>query len=478
MRGVLRFNLRFNAGLPTFVNCLRFFAMTSEIKTSTRPQMRSFFAAAEDFQQGSDSPSAFLERCLNAVDKHEPDVGAFVAIDVDAARREAKRSSARWKAAAPLSAIDGMPIGIKDIMETAAMVTEQGSPLFKGWVGGRDCAAVAALREAGAVILGKTVTTEFASTQPRGTKNPWDLQRTPGGSSSGSGAAVACGMVPGALGSQVIGSTIRPSSYCGAFGYKPSVGGINRGGSFDGLSQSCTGVIAASLAECWVIAREISARAGGDPGYPGVLGPRELPAGVRPRRIAMLRTGGWDNASEGAKAALAHVRGQFSRAEIAIIDAEGSELVSDVEDAIANALDLSRGITGWEGRWPLNTYKRDMDAAGLSESALKRLAEAEAMTQADYQALLEQREHARTTYALLKSEVDVCVTLSAPGAAPRGFDTTGDPSFTVPTSLVGMPSVSLPVLEDDGMPLGLQVIGFTNEDAELFAVAGGVLALF
>ena len=358
------------------------------------------------------------------------------------------------------------------------MVTEQGSPLFKDWVGGRDCAAVAALREAGAVILGKTVTTEFASTQPRGTRNPWDLQRTPGGSSSGSGAAVACGMVPGALGSQVIGSTIRPSSYCGAFGYKPSIGGINRGGSFDGLSQSCTGVIAASLAECWVIAREISARAGGDPGHPGVLGPRELPASVRPRRLAMLRTGGWDNACEAAKAALAAARERLSKAGVEIIDAASSVVVSDVESAIADALNLSRGITAWEGRWPLNTYKRDMDVAGLSESALKRLEQAEAMTQGDYQALLVQRDHARTTYALLRPEVDACITLAAPGAAPRGLDATGDPSFTVPTSLVGMPSVSLPVLEDDGMPLGLQIIGFTNEDAELFAVAGGVLARF
>ena len=452
--------------------------MTLETIARARPQMRSFFAAVEGFREGRDSPSAFLQRCLDEIDTHEREIGAFVATDVDAARREAEESSARWKAGAPLSSIDGMPIGIKDIMETAAMVTEQGSPLFKGWVGRRDCAAVAALREAGAVILGKTVTTEFASSQPRGTRNPWDLQRTPGGSSSGSGAAVACGMLPGALGSQVVGSTIRPSSYCGAYGYKPSVGGINRGGSFDGLSQSCTGVIAASLAECWVIAREISARAGGDPGYPGVLGPRELPAGARPRRIAMLQTGGWDKASDSAKSALAQARGRMAAADIDIIDATTNALVAKVEAAIADAATLSRGIVGWEGRWPLNTYKRDMGASGLSESALERLAQAEAMTQEDYQALLAQRDHARVTYALLKPEVDACVTLAAPGAAPLGIDWTGDPSFTVATSLVGMPSVSLPVLEDDGLPLGLQVIGFTNEDAALFATAGGILALY
>ena len=131
---------------------------------------------------------------------------------------------------------------------------------------------VAALREAGAVIVGKTVTTEFAAREPRGTRNPWDLTRTPGGSSSGSGAAVATGMVSAALGTQVIGSTIRPASYCGCVGFKPTVGALNRGGSHDNLSQSCTGVLAANLADAWQIAYEIALRAGGDPGYPGLHG--------------------------------------------------------------------------------------------------------------------------------------------------------------------------------------------------------------
>ena len=452
--------------------------MSSDRVTLATPRMRSFFTATDSFRSGEDSPSAFLERCLEAIDQYEPAVGAFVVTDAAAARKDAALSSARWTDGAPLSAIDGMPIGVKDIMETASMVTEQGSPLFKGWLGGRDCAAVAALREAGAVVLGKTVTTEFASTHPRGTRNPWDRERTPGGSSSGSGAAVACGMVPGALGSQVVGSTIRPASYCGVFGYKPSVGGINRGGSFDGLSQSCTGVLAASLAECWVITREITSRAGGDPGYPGVLGPRELPAATRPQRVAMLRTGGWDNANETAKSALADACERLTLAGTELVKSTSEPLVADVETAIADALHLSWGIVGWEGRWPLNTYKRDMDPAGLSESAHQRLAQAEAMSQDDYQSLLLRRDQARAVFAQLSSKVDACITLSAPSAAPLGLDWTGDPAFTVATSLIGMPSVSLPVLKDDGLPLGLQVIGSTNKDAELFSTAGAILALF
>ncbi len=140
-----------------------------------------------------------------------------------------------------------MPVGIKDIIETIDMPTEQGSPLFVGCRTERDAASVAALREAGAVIVGKTVTTEFAATEPRGTKNPHDLRRTPGGSSSGSAAGTAAGMFSAALGTQVIGSTIRPASYCGCIGFKATVGALNRGGSYDGLSQSATGVLATTL---------------------------------------------------------------------------------------------------------------------------------------------------------------------------------------------------------------------------------------
>ena len=149
----------------------------------------------------------------------------------------------------PLSPIDGMPIGIKDIIETIDMPTENGSPLFAGYRSERDAASVAALREAGAVIVGKTVTTEFAWMQPRATRNPWDLTRTPGGSSSGSAAAVAVGAISVGIGTQVFGSILRPSSFCGCFGFKPTVGAINRGGSHDALSQSTHGPLAASLPE-------------------------------------------------------------------------------------------------------------------------------------------------------------------------------------------------------------------------------------
>jgi len=176
------------------------------------PQLLPFFSAAAAFAAGGDTPRAFLERCLERLAEYEPTVQAFVCHDIAAARSAADRATERWRAGRSLSPIDGMPIGIKDIIETVDMPTGQGSPLWEETRTGRDAASVAALREAGAVILGKTVTTEFASSEPLGlTRNPWDPPRTPGGSSSGSAAAVGCGMVPAALGTQVVGSIIRPA---------------------------------------------------------------------------------------------------------------------------------------------------------------------------------------------------------------------------------------------------------------------------
>jgi Asp-tRNA(Asn)/Glu-tRNA(Gln) amidotransferase A subunit family amidase len=444
------------------------------MSTALNPTQRSYFASTSAFRDGADSPSAFLERCIEAIEAYEPQVGAFVATNLDAARAAAAASSERWRSGTTLSLIDGMPVGIKDIMETADMVTEQGSPLFVGWRGGRDAAAVAALREAGAVIIGKTVTTEFASTEPRGTRNPWDLERTPGGSSSGSAAAIAAAMVPAALGTQVVGSILRPASFCGCFGYKPSVGGINRGGSFDEFSQSCTGVLAASLAECWCVARAISSRAGGDPGYVGVTGPLDLPEPVRPARVAMLETAGWERASDEARQALLDALETLRQAGIRVEDRSSDKTIAAAESALVDAMPASRTIITWEGRWPLNTYARDLDAAGLSQSAQDRLRTAESMTQADYAAAIAERERVRRVYAALR-DYDVCVTLAATGAAPLGLGSTGDPIFGAVSSLLGVPSLSLPVLRAEGLPLGLQLLGFADEDAAMFAAAAALL---
>ena len=417
-----------------------------------------------------------LERCLADLAAFEPKIGAFVNLSLDRARAAADAATKRWREGQPLSKIDGMPVGIKDIIETADMPTEQGSPLFVGCRTERDGASVAALREAGVVIVGKTVTTEFAATEPRGTKNPHDLRRTPGGSSSGSAAGAAAGMFSAALGTQVIGSTIRPASYCGCIGFKATVGALNRGGSYDGLSQSATGVLATTVEDTWQVAYEIAARVGGDPGYPGLFGPASMPATKKPRRIVFLETAGWAAASADARAAMTDALARCKAAGIDVV-ARSDVKVAGVEDAIAQARPLSMRINGWESRWPLNTY-RERDASKISKVMLARLAEAEAMTLDDYRSDLAERDKARALYAELAAECDVCVSLSAPGAAPPGLGSTGDPNCTVHASLLGIPAISLPVLQDEGLPLGLQVTGFVNRDADTFAAAAAIKALF
>ena len=423
-----------------------------------------------DFKSGKDTPRAFLERCLASVEEFEPVVGAFVHLDIDAAVAAAKLSSERWRRGQPLSRIDGMPVGIKDIIETIDMPTQCGSPVFEGWHSGRDAASVAALRQAGAVILGKTVSTEFAATVARGTRNPWDPQRTPGGSSSGSAAAVASGMVSAAIGTQVIGSILRPASFCGVVGFKPSIGAINRGGSHDGLSQSAHGPLAASLQDAWIVAREIANRAGGDPGYPGLYGPEEPPPPRPAKRLALLETSGWSVAEPEARAAFEAAVEKIRAAGVEVVDRRSHAGIAALETALERVMLVSRQINGWESIWPLNTY-RAKDPSKVSDVMLARLAEAEAMTLDDYRALLVEREHIRGEYAKLEAHCDAAVTLSAPGPAPLGLASTGNSVFNVPSSLLGVPAISLPLLSVDGLPLGFQAMGYLHGDAALFSAA-------
>ena len=441
---------------------------------SRMPRPAPFVDATVDFTSGSDSPRAFLERCLERLALWEHDIRAFVHLNADLARAAADRSTIRWHAGRPLSAIDGIPVGIKDIIETADMPTEQGSPLFAGTLTYRDAASVAALRAAGAVIVGKTVTTEFAATEPRGTRNPWDLTRTPGGSSSGSAAAVAAGLVSAALGTQGIASIVRPASFCGCVGFKPSLGAINRGGSYDTISQSCTGVLGATLRDTWQVAREAAVRAGGDPGFSGLAGPEFAPTPVKPRTLALLETAGWGGASPGARAELRKVVELLSGKGITILDRHSNRSVATLEDALAEATGLANTINAWEMRWPLNTY-RDRDPAKLSNAMLDRLTKAESMTIGQHRAALVERDRLRRLYEQLQAGCDGCVALAASGPAPVGLHSTGDPAFALPFTLLGVPVISVPVLRDQELPLGLQVAGFRDCDAATFAIAAWVM---
>jgi len=435
-----------------------------------KPAMRPFVSAAKRFADGVDTPRAFLEQCLAEFEAWESQVGAFVTYDLSGARAAADRSTARWRAGTPLSSIDGMPVGIKDIIETADMPTEMGSPLFAGWRSQKDAACVAALRQAGAVIVGKTVTTEFAASEPRGTRNPWNLDYTPGGSSSGSAAAVASGMISAGLGTQVIGSVIRPASFCGCFGYKPTVNALNRQGSHDYQSQSCTGILAASLEDTWQIAYEIVARVGGDAGTPGLIGPPHAPAPAQPRRLVFLETSGWSSASAAAQAKMREALHRLKSAGIEIVTRNEDSMIAAIENELAGAFALSNKINSWETRWFIRGC-RDRGASKLSRGMQERLQQSETLKLADYRAALLERARIRALFAELAAKCNVCVSLSAPGPAPAGLQSTGSPQFAVPSSLLGTPALSLPLFEVDDMPLGLQVLGFANEDAAAFATA-------
>jgi Asp-tRNA(Asn)/Glu-tRNA(Gln) amidotransferase A subunit family amidase len=446
------------------------------VSEQTKPALRSYLAATQAFTAGKETPRQFLERSLELLDYWEPQIGAFVATALPAARDAADRSGERWRAGQPLSPIDGMPVGIKDIIETVDMPTQMGSPLFDGWRSEKDAASVRALREAGAVILGKSVTTEFAASEPRGTRNPWNTAHTPGGSSSGSAAAVGAGIVSAALGTQVIGSTIRPASFCGCVGFKPSVNALNREGSHDYQSQSCTGVLGASLADVWQIAHEIVARVGGDAGTPGLRGPDTLPPAQRPRRLAVLETAGWDSASVAAKQQLGEAITRLRSAGVEIRTRQNDDKVAALETDLLNAAELSHRCNGWETRWFLRAM-RDRDAAKLSRNVMERAQKYEDLTLADHRADLRERDRLRAVHAALAANCDACITLAAPSNAPEGLSFTGSPEFAVPASLLGVPALSLPLFEVNAMPLGLQLIGFFDRDAEAFTIASWLMSL-
>jgi Asp-tRNA(Asn)/Glu-tRNA(Gln) amidotransferase A subunit family amidase len=436
----------------------------------------SLVAAAPRYAASEPSPRAYLEACLARVEAAEPTIRALAAMDVAASRRAADASEARWRAGVPLSPIDGIPIALKDIFETADLPTGFGSPVFAGWRGGRDSAIAYALREAGAIILAKAVTTEFAGSAPGPTRNPHDPARTPGGSSSGSAAAVAAGMVPVAIGSQVGGSILRPASFCGVIGYKPTFGALNRGGTSDHFSQNCAGTLSSNLANAWAVCHEIARHVGGDPGSPAFAG-GPVPASPRkPAALAALCTAGWVIADAEAKSAFIGFCKLLASAGVILAWAADSALVARLEIAIADASEVSAGINDWEKLWPFAELER-RQGAGLSGVLRAGIAAGRSMTPEQYHALLVRRDAMRNALLALDGAFDGCITLAAPGAAPVGLESTGNPVFNHPGSALRCPAMSLPVLAAEGLPLGLQLLGFPGHDRDLSAIAGYMQSL-
>ena len=439
----------------------------------------TFHDATPHFADGGDTPRAYLERCLATIAAREPVVKAFTAINEAGARETADASTARWKSGKPLSPLDGMPIAIKDLLETRDMPTEMGCQAFKGNFPKRDNAAVWALRQAGAVILAKTVTAELGGAHPGPTTNPFDPARTPGGSSSGSAAAIGACMVPAAIGTQVGGSIIRPAAYCGNFALKPTQGGINRGERL-ATSMSTHGPHAGCLEDMWQVAIEIANRAGGDRGSVGLIGPSTLPAAVKPNRLIVLETEGWSSVDDATKTGFDAVLRQLHEAGVTLIRRKDHPWIEALERSIANGRAVCGSVTSWENRW----YQRgivDNDPAGVSERAKATLAKAEAMTPDDYRMALLARDTTQHTHATLASLADAAITLACPGPAPLWAGDvpgqplaprpTGDFVFNAPSSMLFAPVVTVPLMSVGGMPVGVQLMGQQHEDARIAGLA-------
>ena len=432
----------------------------------------TFFDITHEFSNSKRTPRTYLEECLNQITRKDGEINAFVTLQPDTARKLADESSDRWANGQQLSTIDGLPIGIKDLLETRDMPTQMGCEAYEGYLSGNDNAMVSALRDAGAIILGKTVTAELGGAHPGPTKNPFNLDRTPGGSSSGSAAAVAAKMVPVAIGTQVAGSIIRPAGYCGNFALKPSQGGLHRG-ERQTTSMSTHGPHAGSIEDMWLVATEIARRTGGDPNFIGLQGPSNLPTSVKPDRLIFLETEGWTIVDAKTKEAFLRLLSQFESNGVTIIRRSMSELVEQLEQNVSRAGDIANSITSWENHWTYrNLVNRSPDK--VSQRLKNSLSAAEAMTPEDYAKNLLLREYAREAHKQCSTVADGIITLSCPGPAPiwnADEDKsklvnwpTGDPAFNFATSILGAPCVTIPMLSVDKLPVGIQIIGQREQD--------------
>jgi len=419
--------------------------------------------AAWRIAEGALSSAELVTACLERIGAEEERVQAWAFLDRDKALREAEDRDRRRRLGQPLGALHGVPVGIKDIIDVRGMPTGNGSPIDAGRMPFEDSTLVRRLRAAGAVILGKTVTTEFAYYQPGKTRNPHDPARTPGGSSSGSAAAVAAGMVPLAVGSQTNGSVIRPASFCGVVGLKPSFGAV-----------PCTGVLrlAPSLDHMGVFARSLEDAAfaeilmgadGRDPDAresPGPLSATALSDPPVTPALAFVRTPAWERAEEPTKAAFTE-----------LVEALGSGIDQvDLSEHFAGAFGWHQTVMSAEMARNLGHHVEHMPDL-CSEKLRAIVAEGRAIAAPDYLAARDMAPVLRETLTPIFERFDVIITPAAPGEAPVG-EATGDPVFCTLWTFCGLPSLSLPLLTGpNGLPVGVQLVGALGQDARLLRTA-------
>ncbi|MCW5692087.1 MAG: amidase [Pseudolabrys sp.] len=425
--------------------------------------------AAEHIANGDFSSEEYVGACLDRIAAIDGEVHAFVHLDPDAALAQAREVDERRRNGQPIGLLHGIPVAIKDIFDTADYPTECGTAVLKGRQPMQDSAVAARLREAGAVIIGKTVTTECAYFSPGPTRNPHDLTRTPGGSSSGSAAAVAAAMVPLAVGSQTNGSVIRPAAFCGVYGVKPSHGLISRAGALM-LSRTLdhVGVMARSLADAALILEVLAGYDAADADTRPVASPDYLeqvaePPPVPPR-LAFVRTPAWDKADPATHAAFSELAASLGE-QVSEIDLPDDYAAAWDDHHVIMATDMAHNLDPLlqRGGDVLSQQLRDLMTEGRSFSAVRYL-----------QARQNGKAYA-TGIGKLFDEFDAILTPSTPGVAPVG-EATGSPAFNTLWSLTGLPAVTLPLLNGEGgMPLGVQLVGATRDDARLLRTANWLI---
>ncbi|MGH7265079.1 MAG: amidase, partial [Candidatus Rokuibacteriota bacterium] len=422
--------------------------------------------AADGIREGRLTSAELVADCLGRIDEVEAMVRAWAFLDRDHARRQAEAADQHRKQGRALGPLHGVPIGVKDIVDTADMPTELGSPLWAGRTPRRDAAVVARLRAAGALIMGKTVTTEYAYRHPGKTTNPHDAGRPPGGSSSGSAAAVAAHMVPGAIGSQTNGSVVRPAAFCGVVGFKPTHGLIPRSGMLL-LSRSLdhVGVFARSVADVALLAETLAGLDEEDPDTRPLARPPLAATAASepplPPRLAFVRSPVWEHAAPVTRAAFAE-----------LVEAL-SEAVAEVElgAGFASAVEMHRVIMEVE---TAHNLRRDYEKGGdrLSPALRELIERGRRHPAVDYAAAVAGSAPLNTALDPLFDEYDAIVTPAAPGEAPRGLESTGDPVFCTLWTYLGTPAVTLPLLQSPaGMPLGVQLVGRRLGDGRLLRTA-------
>ena len=397
---------------------------------------------------GELTPVDVVDLCAEAIAAREEEIGAFAVLDIDRARGLAKEPAL---AATPLR---GLPVGIKDIIDTADFATEYGSPLYRDNRPAADAAVVSMVRRAGGIVLGKTVTTAFAHRQPGRTRNPRNLGHTPGGSSSGSAAAVAAGMLPLAFGTQTGGSVVRPAAYCGVAGFKPSFKLIPTIGTkclswhLDTIGLFAASVADVAFASGAIIGRDL----------------RVDEHAFRPPHVRVVRDHLWPEASaamQGAVEAAAHAA---AKAGATVDELKLPQILED-------AWHVHPTLQDFEAYRAL-AFEYDRHREHIAPPTRAMLDAAAAITVDDYDAARRVARRARQALGELLADGDVLLAPSAHDAAPLGLATTGSPSFNRLWTLMGAPAVNVPGLFNaDGMPLGVQVIGRFGRDRSTLAAA-------